>query len=63
MDDKVLCITKAGLLDDLKEKMMKGEIRPSVARKIMELIVDCKEPEQVVALRMTTLNNKEWGEA
>ena len=63
MEEKVLRLAKAGLLEDLKEKMWQGRIRPAVARKIMELIVACEEPEQVIALRITTMADKPWGEA
>ena len=61
--EKVLRLAKAGLLEDLKEQVWQGAIRPAAARSIMELIVVCEVPEQLVALRLTTMGTAPWGEA
>jgi len=62
-EEKVLRLAKAGLLEDLKKQVWQGAIRPSAARNIMELIVVCEVPEQLVALRLTTMGTSPWGEA
>ena len=62
-EEKVLRLAKAGLLEDLKKQVWQGVIRPSAARSIMELIVMCEVPEQLVALRLTMMGTSPWGEA